>query len=153
MFGCIHCENTGAEDSPWVPAEIHHEWRGKRFWNQGGDSCYWVLEKISKRGLHSGETANDAPQERHTYVPDRDNLPLSFTRNQSHPRIKPVSCPRHSLTSPSYLVPRDLGLQLLDVTGGHGLILNLSVSSFYQLLKVLHFLLILFVLYHSLLWK
>lgn len=85
------------------------------------------------------------------HVTDRDNLSLSFTRNQSHTRIKPVSCPRHSLTLPSYLMPRDLGLQLLDVTGGHGLILNLSVSSFYQLLKVLHFLLILFILYHSLL--
>lgn len=87
------------------------------------------------------------------HVPDRESLSLSFTRNQLHTRIKPVSCPRHSLTLPSYLVPRDLGLQLLDVTGGHRLILNLSVSSFYQLLKVLHFLLILFILYHSLLWK
>lgn len=62
----------------------------------------------------------------------------------------PSQCPALELGS-SYLVPGNLGLQLLDVAGGHRLVLNLSVSSFYELLEVLHFLLVLFILHHSLL--
>lgn len=54
-------------------------------------------------------------------------------------------------TCPSHLVSGNLGLQLLDITGGHRFILNFSVSPFYQLLEMLHFLLILFVLHHRLL--
>lgn len=61
-----------------------------------------------------------------------------------------VRCTR-SYQRQSHLVVLDLGLEFLYVAGGYWAVLNDAMSLFYQSLEILHLLLVLLVLHHSLL--
>ena len=72
----MNCENS-AGGSRWVVLEICHECRVKRFCNQGEDSCYWVLESISKNSPQNVKRVKEALQEPNTLCPGQGR-PFSF---------------------------------------------------------------------------